>query len=140
MAHEVHVPQYYNRREYKELRQKLRRVMPLAEVILWQQLQGRRFEGLKFRRQYGVDGYIIDFYCPQLRLAIEVDGDTHRDSKKDELRSRFIEDFGIAIVRFTNDEVMNNLEEVLKQLSTICARMKRRTTTPTPSLFKEGTH
>ena len=51
--------------------------MPKAEVILWEKLSRKQMHGYKFRRQYGVDQYILDFYCPRLKLAIEIDGDSH---------------------------------------------------------------
>ncbi len=72
-------------------------------------------EGFKFRRQYSVGPYVIDFYCPALNLAVEIDGDSHfqRDSN-DKPRQYYIENFGIRFSRFTNEEVYNNLEGVLE--------------------------
>ena len=64
----------YNLSEQKEFRRDLRKGMTSAEVVLWKMLSGRRLEGLKFRRQFGVGPYVLDFYCPELRLAIELDG------------------------------------------------------------------
>jgi very-short-patch-repair endonuclease len=55
--------------------------MPLAEVILWSRIKGKQLEGFKFRRQYSVDNFIIDFYCPALKFGIEVDGDSHFTEK-----------------------------------------------------------
>ena len=69
--------QYFNRPSVKPRRQALRRTMPKAEVLLWMQLKGRQLLGCKFRRQYSVGSYVLDFYCPEIRLAIELDGDSH---------------------------------------------------------------
>ena len=67
----------YNRRELKTRRQTLRSQMPPAEALLWQQIRGKQLLGYKFRRQYSVGRYVLDFYCPALRLGIELDGDSH---------------------------------------------------------------
>jgi very-short-patch-repair endonuclease len=69
--------QIFNRSEETEKRRNLRRNLAPAEALLWTHLQGRKLLGYKFRRQYGVDRYVVDFYCPALRLAIDVDGDSH---------------------------------------------------------------
>lgn len=88
--------------------------------MLWEKLRARRLDGLKFRRQYGVDRYVLDFYCPGLRLAIEVDGPIH-DSKKakeyDRQRQAFVESLGISFLRFRNEDVFDNMNKVLKQIS-----------------------
>ncbi len=104
----------------KERRQKLRRESPKAEVLLWQRLKGRQIGGHKFRRQYSVGGYVVDFYCAELRLAIEIDGPTHYRTKQakvyDERRQQFIEQFGIKIVRFSNHDIYNNIDGVLNRI------------------------
>jgi len=90
--------------------------MPESEVILWSQLQGKQLAGFKFRRQYGVGTYVVDFYCPQLKLAIEIDGDSHvqMDSEQfDRVRQGEIERYGIKLLRFTNEDVKHNLTSVL---------------------------
>jgi very-short-patch-repair endonuclease len=105
--------------------------MPLAEVILWNSLKRRQLESYKFRRQYSVENFVIDFYCPELKLAIEVDGDSHYidiAEFSDQKRQSHIEFFGIQFLRFTNREVYENLEGVL---SKIVNRIKQ-ITTPTP--------
>ena len=90
--------------------------MPAAEVILWSKLKGKQLGGYKFRRQCSVGSYLLDFYCPSKKIAIEVDGDNHfsRSAKRnDALRQDWIEGFGIRFLRFTNDEVRKNLDGVL---------------------------
>jgi very-short-patch-repair endonuclease len=106
----------FNNSRFKDRRQSLRRDMPKAEVILWQQLKGDKL-GHRFRRQYGVGSYIVDFYCPRLRFAIEVDGPSHflTDEKEeyDRRRSVFMEALGITVLRCTNDDVYSNLGGVV---------------------------
>jgi very-short-patch-repair endonuclease len=90
-----------------------------AEIILWSRLKGKQMLGYKFRRQYSVGSYVIDFYCPELKFAIEIDGPTHfEDEAKeyDENRQKFIESFRITFLRFNNMDVYNNLEGVLKSI------------------------
>ena len=106
----------YNRSEEKQKRRQLRRNMPRAEVRLWSKLKERKLGGVKFRRQYSVGRYVLDFYCPEMRLAIELDGDTHfrpGADVRDEERQRLIESYGIRFLRFRNDEVQQNMEGVL---------------------------
>jgi very-short-patch-repair endonuclease len=82
-------------------------------------LKNKQLNGYKFRRQYSVDQYILDFYCPQAKPGIEVDGSSHfRKSgiRSDEKRTLHMEAYGIQIVRFTNNEVYENLEGVLNSI------------------------
>lgn len=100
----------------KEIRQQLRRCATQPEQLLWRYLRGRQTNGLKFRRQHGVGLYILDFYCPELRLAIELDGDSHYSelgAQQDMGRDMFLQKHNIKTVRFTNHEVMTNIEGVL---------------------------
>jgi very-short-patch-repair endonuclease len=109
----------YNRRELKYRRQELRNNMPPAEVILWQRLRGKQLLGYKFRRQYSVGPYVLDFYCPTLRLAIELDGDSHfwdGAKQKDRERDEYIRGCGIHVLRFLNPDVYENLEGLLEVL------------------------
>jgi very-short-patch-repair endonuclease len=109
----------FNKPKFKELRQKLRNNMPDAEIILWSELQGKRLNGLKFRRQYGVGSYVVDFYCHKFKLAIEVDGDSHFEEgaeEKDKRRQEYIESQGIKFFRCTNTDVYENLNGVIEDL------------------------
>jgi len=93
--------------------------MPVAEVILWGKLQGKRLYRIKFRRQYGIGPYVVDFYCPKLRLAIEVDGSSHftdRAEIKDKRRQEYIENKGIKFFRCTNTDVFNNVDGVIEDI------------------------
>ena len=103
----------------------LRREMTPAERRLWTVLRGRRFDGIKFRRQYPVGCYILDFFCVQLRLALEIDGESHLGKEpKDQLRQSRIESTGIKIMRFWNTEVYDDFEPVLEAIWQECQRRK----------------
>lgn len=107
----------FNRNEQTGLRRRLRRKSTKAEQLLWQYLRNEKLNGIKFRRQYSVNKYVLDFYSPLNKLAIELDGDVHLDKEvkdNDEIRENYIKGFGIKLIRFKNEMVMNNIEEVLK--------------------------
>ena len=90
-----------------------------AEQLLWQLLRNRRFLGYKFRRQHPACGYVLDFYCHDAKLAIELDGGGHNADKQrlyDEERTKILNGAGIRIVRFWNHDVMNAMENVLEEL------------------------
>jgi very-short-patch-repair endonuclease len=113
--------EYFNRSDEKPLRRELRNEMPRSEVLLWSRLRAKQVLGMRFRRQYSVGPYCIDFYCPEVRLAIEVDGDSHFTDEaklKDEQRQRWVEGFGIKFLRFTNVDVSENMEGVLHVIAT----------------------
>ena len=83
--------------------------------------------GLKFIRQYGVGSYVLDFYCPKLRLAIEVDGPSHFDiwaQEYDKTRQQFIEKFNIRFLRFTNEDIYQNLEGVTEEIVNVTNKLK----------------
>lgn len=106
--------------------------MPEAEVILWSKLRARQLVGCKFRRQYSVGPFVIDFYSPQYKLAIEVDGDSHfvdNAEEYDRQRQQYIEQFGIHFLRFTNADVRTNLYGVL---DTIMQKIKELSQPPGP--------
>jgi len=86
-----------------------------AEIKLWCELKSRRFYNYKFRRQYGIGSYIVDFYCPKLKLVIELDGDQHLEPKNiiyDQKRTKYFNSLGIKVMRFFNNEVLTNLDGV----------------------------
>lgn len=111
-----------------EFARQLRREQTDAERLLWSLLRDRRLAGLKFRRQHPVEPYIVDFYCHAARLAIELDGGQHNEPDeraKDSKRSAFLEKRGIRILRFWNNDVLQNTEGVLQAIYD--------TLTPSPS-------
>ncbi len=84
-----------------------------AEQFLWSKLRNKQLAGKKFRRQHSVGNYILDFYCPEYRLAIELDGDSHFTQsgvEHDKTRTAFLNQANIQVLRFTNTEVFENLE------------------------------
>ena len=105
----------YNPR-LKERSRYLRQHMTRAEVLLWQQLKARQMEGCDFDRQRPIDAYIVDFFCKEFMLAIEVDGVTHDDEtgqQNDQRRQQRLEALGVRFLRFQDGEVTRNLEGVL---------------------------
>jgi len=116
---EIVMVKIFNRNTEKAKRKSLRKEMPPAEVALWQYLRDRQANGHKFRRQYSVDRYILDFYCPSAKLAIELDGDSHFSdsaSQSDEVRQKTIENLGIRFLRFTNQDVYENLDGIFEKI------------------------
>ncbi|MCL5801386.1 MAG: endonuclease domain-containing protein [Gammaproteobacteria bacterium] len=84
-----------------------------AESILWQALRNRKLAGYKFRRQVAIDRFIVDFYCSDLRLVVEVDGEVHFSQKdQDDARTKQLSNLGFRVIRFTNDQVYENLDSV----------------------------
>ncbi len=111
--------QLFNKPEVKDKRRALRKNMPQAEVMLWSKLRGKNVKGYKFRRQYSVGTYIVDFYCAELKLAIEIDGESHfiaGSEDHDRKRQAFIESAGIRFLRFTNTDVYERLDGVLEAI------------------------
>jgi very-short-patch-repair endonuclease len=103
----------------------LRARMTEAEIVLWDILKNNQFEGLKFRRQHPVNIYIIDFYCHQLKLVIEIDGGYHLKGEqriKDIERIKILEFQGLKVIRFTNDEVLSNLNNVLEKMRKVIVK------------------
>jgi very-short-patch-repair endonuclease len=89
-------------------------------------LRDRKLAGWKFRRQFPVDSYVLDFYCPELKLVIEVDGGIHLDHRQaahDENRNAHLGSIGCTILRFTNDEVLNDLAAVLHHIEETASRL-----------------
>jgi len=96
----------------------LRRDSPTPERLLWGRLRGRRLLGLKFRRQHAVAPYVIDFYCHEARLAVELDGMTHMGTgDRDDARTEALQRQGIDVIRVTNDEVIADIDVVLQYIA-----------------------
>ena len=108
--------QIHNRKELKDVRILLRKTLTPAEATMWKVLQKRNLNGRKFRRQHSVGDYILDFYCPSERLAIELDGMPHFSiigAKQDIKRDKYLCSLGIKVLRFENRDIYNNLRGVL---------------------------
>ena len=98
----------------------LRKEPTPAEQKLWSLLRNRKLKGKKFRRQHPLAGYVLDFYCHERKLAIELDGYHHRQvaiKEYDDSRTSFLKENGITVLRFWNDEVINETTRVIKKIS-----------------------
>jgi very-short-patch-repair endonuclease len=97
----------------------LRKSETIAEKLLWVYLSSNKIDGYKFRRQHAVSQFIVDFYCHELQLLIEVDGEIHNvpeNKEYDENRTVALENLGLRVIRFTNQEIKNDIEGVLKEI------------------------
>ena len=106
-----------------------------AEILLWDKLRNRKLSGLKFRRQQHLEGYILDFYCHEVRLGIEVDGKYHEEKEQkefDEQRTQYLNEFGIEVIRFTNEEVLNNIDNVLVNIKKVSEARIEANPSPRP--------
>jgi very-short-patch-repair endonuclease len=112
--------EYFNRSSEKGLRRRLRNEMTPAESLLWSLIRRGQLRGHRFRRQFSIGPYCVDFYCARAKLAIELDGDTHFTPQAkgyDARRQRYIESLGIRVLRFTNVELYDNLEGVVEAIA-----------------------
>ena len=101
----------------------------ISTKILWDELKGRKLNGLKFRRQHPLRFYIADFYCHEQQLVIEIDGGIHLDEEKadqDHIRTEEIEGCGVRVIRFTNDQIIHSLTEVKQTIL-------QKTNSPSPA-------
>ncbi|WP_027420438.1 endonuclease domain-containing protein [Crocinitomix catalasitica] len=113
------IRQVNNKPGLKQYRKDLRNGATPAEVHLWQFLKGKQLEGRKFRRQFSVHNFIIDFYCHSEKLGVELDGQAHftpEGQAADKIRTEIIEAEGIKIIRFENKLVFQNLSHVLQEI------------------------
>lgn len=122
------MPSYiYNRKDQKDKRKKLRNNSTVPEKILWQYLKNKKL-GVKFRRQHGIGNYIVDFYCPELKLAIEIDGATHSEAEEveyDTRRDNFLSLQGVEVRRYTNVNVKNSTGGIIEDLMRVIERKKK---------------
>ena len=97
----------------------LRRSMTKAEAVLWKKLRDRNVFSIKFRRQHPVYNFIVDFYCHEYKLVIEVDGEIHNDeiaSRYDLSRTEVLNNFGLKVIRFTNNQILCSLDSVIEKI------------------------
>ena len=110
----------YNKSSEKEKRRQLRQNITKAEKLVWDKVKDRQIEKCKICRQYSVDKFVIDFYSPELKLAIEIDGESHFENgaaEYDKERQAFLESAGITFIRFTNNDVSKSLSGVLESIA-----------------------
>jgi very-short-patch-repair endonuclease len=104
----------------KQFARQLRQDQTSAEEKVWEILRDRRLFGLKFRRQHVVEGFVVDFYCPEHKLAIEIDGGIHdRRKDYDELRQREIESKFNTVIRVKNEEIADNCAVLIKKIKEV---------------------
>lgn len=107
----------HNRITLKPLRKKLRSTLTPAEAKLWTVLQQKKLDGRKFRRQHSIGNFIVDFYCAEEKLVIELDGQVHNfTAPRDEVKEKFLGEMNIKVIRFENKHVFENLEGVLTMI------------------------
>ncbi|SDK73272.1 Very-short-patch-repair endonuclease [Salinimicrobium catena] len=109
----------HNKKSLEPYWKKLRSHGTSAEAFLWKYLQQKKLEGRKFRRQHSILNFIVDFYCPEEKLIIELDGQYHMNStaeERDAARTKKLEELGFRVVRFENRSVFENLDWVLEEI------------------------
>ena len=124
----MHISNRHNEKEQTTLRKNLRNNATAAESLLWLRLKGKQVEGLKFRRQYGVGPYILDFYCASAKIAIELDGSQHYEEKgkaKDEERDTYLNERGITVLRYSNRDVNQQFRTICEDIENHLIRQLR---------------
>lgn len=109
----------HNLNQQKSVRRALRRQATVAERALWKLIRNRQLDGRKFRRQYGIGPYVVDFFCTEESLAIELDGGHHRNPRQrehDRKRTDFLSDQGVSVLRFENRLVLEHPAFVLEAI------------------------
>ena len=109
----------FNRFPQRENRKQLRKAPVPAEAILWSRLKRKQQRGIRFRRQYSIGRYVVDFYCPSARLVIELDGNSHTGEpaqEYDKIRDEYIGELGLRVLRFKNEDIYRNLTGVIETI------------------------
>ena len=117
----------FNRKGLKSFRSSLRKRSTSAEAALWEMLKSKQLDGRKFRRQYSIGSYIVDFCCPSEKLVIELDGDSHGEYHKiqeNENRDRYIESLGFTVLRFENRFVFQEPEYLKSEIRKVINKRK----------------
>ena len=119
----------YNKTLTQKARENRKNPTPAEKKLWYEVLANKRLNNLKFTRQKPLDKYIVDFYCAELMLAIEIDGDTHAHQEQyDKRRTENLNKYGVEVIRYTNAEVLNNLEGVYQDLCKCTSERKRKKT------------
>lgn len=119
--------EHFNKSSEKVKRRKLRQNQTEAEKLIWRFLRNRQLLGHKFKRQYSVDHFVIDFYCPELKLAVEADGATHNESGRKEYdirREKYLKKFGVSFVRIKDEELFGNPNKAFAKIEDAIKRLK----------------
>ncbi len=124
-------------RRHLDRRRALRRSATAAERLLWRALRARANDGLKFRRQHALGPFIVDLYCAAMQLVVEIDGGQHFDAaerRRDEARTRWLEQHGVRVLRFTNRDVLANVEGVVGAIHAAVSWSTGERRWPSPNL------
>ncbi len=121
----------YNKTLTQKARENRKSPTPAEKKIWTDILQGKKLNELKFSRQKPLDEYIVDFYCSKVLLAIEIDGDSHAEQKHyDQKRTERLKALGVTVIRYTNEEVMNNISGVYEDLKIKIVNLKQPPRSP----------
>jgi len=118
---------FFNLQKNVLIRKTLRREMPKGETRLWILLKNRNL-GYKFRRQYGIGSFVVDFCCPEIKLVIEVDGLSHENEDAviyDQRRQKYLETNGFTVLRFTSAEMFSDLQDIAQKIIGVCKTLDR---------------
>lgn len=110
----------FNKHSEKFKRLKLRKEQTPSEAVLWEYLRNKKMHGVKFKRQFSIENFVIDFYAPIIKLAIEADGEIHdlaEQKEYDKFREECISEIGIGFLRLKNSDIKDRLDEVLEKIS-----------------------
>src|SRR5687767_5507360 len=135
----------YNVRSRKEFRRELRNQGTKAEIMLWKFLKGRQLDGFKFRRQFSIGPYIVDFYCPECRVVVELDGPSHDSeeaAKYDRRRTEYLNRLHIKVLRIQNSFTFTDIDFILEDIRKILhsrpPRLAHLLMGSPPLLYQEG--
>ncbi|SRR5690554_2532729 len=121
-------------RQLGPLAQEKRQAPTPAEAVLWEHVRNRQLAGLKFRRQVAFGCFVVDFYCAERRLVVEVDGPVHaRQQAQDAARTAYLEDLGLRVLRVANDDVLARIDDVLERIRAAAAPESPDPDTPEPA-------
>ena len=117
----------FNKKSEQEKRRELRKNMTKAEVLLWLGLKNKKL-GVRFLRQFSIKAFVVDFYCPEIKLALEIDGATHitrEEIEYDKQRQEYIESLNIKFLRFDNIEIYDDMFNVLEKIKAKIKELKK---------------
>lgn len=118
-----------NRTEELAERRSLRTNGTMEEATMWKVLKNRQVSGVRFRRQFSVGAYILDFYCPELKLCIEIDGAGHYSNeglRHDYVRDKYLSELGIRVLRFENRAVLKMQPVILAEIEAVIAELREK--------------
>jgi very-short-patch-repair endonuclease len=126
----VEYPMYFGAKPdvFKKAKE-LRKTETEAEKLLWTRLHKNQMLGLQFRRQHPINIFIADFYCPKIKLVIEVDGSIHELPENidyDIYRTEILNDFGITVIRFSNDQIIEDIDNILNEIENVSKQLLKK--------------